>query len=166
MSALLRIALSTLPLVVSIVLGWDAINQGFGQGAPYLGPSVYGLMLGLFVIVGSGLPYPIAGLLASMLLAEILRMRPPAVVGVVADRWLTFAAVAVYFGAAWIAWWSMWRFDRPPPTRYAPFGLSYFWAIGLVAASMSALFGPWAYHLIVRDARVEPPAPAGLATTG
>lgn len=159
MNALLRIALSALPMVASIVLGWDAISQGFGQGSPAMGPSVYGLLLGSLVIVMSGLPYPLAGALASMFLAEALRLRPPAVVGVVADRWLTFAAPALYCAAAWGAWSFMWTVDRPTPTRYAPFGPSYFWTIGLVGLSLATVFGAFAMHLVTRQARPAPDAP-------
>lgn len=153
MSALLRIVVSTLLLVASIFLGWDAIRQGFGQGSPYLGPSVFGLLLGMYVIVASGLPYPLAGGLASVLLAEALRLRAPAVVGVVPDRWLTLAGPLLCFLAAGLAWKFMWLVERPVPTRYAPFGPSYFWGIGLVGALLATAFGGFAMHPVTREAR-------------
>lgn len=159
MSALLRIALSTLPLVASIVLGWDAINQGFGQASAAMGPSVYGFLLGSLVIVMGGLPYPLCGALVSMVVAAALRLRPPAIVGVAADRWLSFAAPALYCAAAWGAWAFMWDIDRPLPTRHASFGASYFWTIGLVGLSLASVFGVSAMHLVTRQARTAPDAP-------
>ncbi|GAB6197490.1 hypothetical protein [Lysobacter xanthus] len=159
MSAALRIALSSLPFVLSIVWAWRWINDGVAQGAPYIVPSVYGLLVGLWCIVLASAPVILGGLL-SVVLAEILRLRPPHVVGIVADRWLTFSGPAIYFAGAWLAWAFMWDVDRPVPTREALYGTSYYWVIAAFAATWSVAFGAAAWHFVTRDVRLTPRAAA------
>ena len=150
MSAALRIALSALPFLASIVYAWHGINAHMGQAAPFMVPSPYGLLLGLYMVTVGSIPLVIGGAL-SALLARALRLRPPVVVGVVADRWLSFFGPIVYFAGAWLIWWLMWQAARPMPTRDAPYGTSYFWLIALVGLSWSVAFGAAAWAFVVRD---------------
>lgn len=159
MSAAVRIALSCLPFLGSIVYAWDWINAHAAQGAPFFGPSAVGLLLWLWMVTMGALPLLVGGALSAML-AATLRLRPPATLGVVADRWLTFLGPIVYFAGGWLAWAAMWRLDMPTPTREAPYGPSYFWTIAVNGATWSVVFGAAAWRLVTREARLTPAAAA------
>lgn len=153
MNAALRIGVCALPFAGSVGLAWRAGNEHIAQGAPMFGPSVFGLLLWLWMMTVGSLGL-VAGGIASTLLAMRLRLRPPAVVSANADRWLAFFGPAVFIAAAWAAWAFMWHVDRPTPTRYAPYGASYFWMVAWVGGAWSVLFGAAAYHVVVREVRV------------
>lgn len=151
MNALLRIALSSLPYAVAIVLSWQYVTDGIAQGATYLVAGWWASFIGLFVVT-MALLGPLLGALVSMFLAEGLQLRPPAAVSVSADRWLTFAGPAVYFGVSWLTWQVMWWRHTPVRTEHALYGPSYFWVLGALGLSVAVFVGGYAAHLVVRRA--------------
>ena len=157
MNAAARIGIAALPFAVAVVVAWHDMNAHLGQAAPFMGPSVFGLLLGLYMTAMASVPLVVGGVLSAAC-AHAMRLRPPAFVGDVADRWLSILAPLGFFAALFVAWRLMWQLDPPMPTRDAPYGTSYFALAAFLGLAWSVLFGGAAWFLVVRE--VAPARPA------
>lgn len=149
---MLRITLSVVPFLVSIVLGWDWITDALAQGATYLVRGWWASLIGAFVVVMASL-VPLSGALGSILVAILLRLRPPAAVGILADRWLLLYGPAVFLGTSWATWRVMWLRQPPMETEYAHFDAPYFWTAALVGGSLAIGAGAYVSDIVLRSAR-------------
>lgn len=162
MSALLRITLSTIPFLASIVLGWDYLTDAVAQGSNYLVRGWWASLMGAFVIAMAAW-IPLAGAVGSILIASVIRLRPPALVGPVADRWLLLYGPAVFVAASWATWNAMWRILTPVATEYARYDAAYFWTTALVGLSLAVGTGAYVSAVVLRGARLPAGATPGAA---
>ena len=125
------------------------MTDGMAQGTHYVVLGWYASMIGLFVIA-MVVWVPLLGIAVSLLVAVLLRMRPPAAIPELARRWLLLFGPAVFVAGAWAAWTFMWSAHPPVATEFAHYDAAYFWITGLIIGSIAIAGGGYAAGIVLR----------------
>ena len=125
------------------------MTDGMAQGTHYGVLGWYASMIGLFVIA-MVVWVPLLGIAVSLLVAVLLRMRPPAAIPELARRWLLLFGPAVFVAGAWAAWTFMWSAHPPVATEFAHYDAAYFWITGLIIGSIAIAGGGYAAGIVLR----------------
>lgn len=125
------------------------MTDGMAQGTHYVVLGWYASMIGLFVIA-MAVWVPLLGIAVSLLVAALLRMRPPAAIPELAQRWLLLFGPAVFVAGAWAAWTFMWSAHPPVATEFAHYDAAYFWITGLIIGSLAIAGGGYAAAIVLR----------------
>ena len=152
LSAAWRIAISCVPFLASIILGWNWLTDMMAQGTHYMLLGWYASLLGLFSI-GMVAWVPLLGAAASLLVAMLLSMHPPAVVSELGKGCLALFGLAVFVVASWCTWALMWWSFPPVATEYARYDTAYFLTTGLIVGSLAVATGGFAAVIVLRGAR-------------
>ena len=131
------------------MLSWDGMTDGIAQGTHYVVLGWYASLIGLYVIVMAAW-VPLLGMAASLGVAALLRMRPPAAMPELAQRWLLLFGPAVFLAATWGTWTFMWWSHPPVATEFARYDAAYFWISGLIIGSLAISGGGYAAGIVLR----------------
>lgn len=122
------------------------------QGTHYMLLGWYASLLGLFAIAMVAW-VPMLGAAASLLVAMLLSMHPPAVVSEFGKGCLALFGLAVFVAASWGTWALMWRLQTPIATEYARYDTAYFLTTGLIVGSLAVATGAYAAVIVLRGSR-------------
>ncbi len=131
---LLRPLLCALVFAASVAIGWEYLVESLGQGSHVLVAGGFGILLGAMVIA-MGLMTPTIGLVASLVVARLLRDRETVAPEDPRSLHVHLAALAAYPMALLAVSMAMWRLDPPQASEYARFGQAFFVTSGLLALS-------------------------------
>jgi len=150
MSLPLRLLVTTLPLVVSIVLGWDFLMQGLGQGSFALVQGWFATAMGA-VVLAMALWVPLAGIAGSMLLALALRVpaRTPPRLRPMSLRNGSLGALA-YTATTLATGIAMWQLETPRESQYTHFDRAFGWTTALLVVALLPPSGVLASRLLMR----------------
>jgi hypothetical protein len=136
---LLRPLLCALVFAAALAFDWHRLMESLGQGSHAMAAGWFGIPLGALVI-GMGLIAPIAGLLASLATAFLLRDREPVPAASPRSLHVHVAALAAFPLSVLAVSMAMWRLDPPQASEYARFGQAFFVTSGLLALTF-CVFG-------------------------